>query len=437
MKILIVDDEIVSRTKLSLIMKNFGACDAVDNGKDALALFRTAHHKEEPYNLIMLDVNMPDMNGIEVLAEIREFDQDFQLAEENRAKILMVTSNRDRDRIVESIKSGCNDYIGKPFDIGIIRERLAKLGIYEPGRESEGGAAKASAPESENQFIDSISSAIERQHNNLPTLPKIRSKFHEKVARGAVSRQLAELLKMDIAISSELMRSANSVVYRGFIANKSLEHAISRLGIEATCQLVDELTGRDFFTMQNRKYRSLLEQLWKHSIACAFAAEIVAYALKLKMTADPYFLGLMHDIGKLVLLQILADMERKGKINEDVSGIKLVNTINQHHGLFGARVLEKWKYSEIYINSALNHDNPAINRAGDADDEEPPPEELLVINFADNLSKTIGFDLNGSNGGDSDLKHTESAMLLKLTSQQIDQVRETVIEEMKGTEALF
>ena len=437
MKILILDDEVVSRTKLTLIMDNFGECDAVDNGKDAIALFRTAHHKSEPFDLIMLDINLPEMNGIEVLSEIRKIEQDLQIAGEDRAKILMATSYRDKERIIASVQSGCNDYIGKPFDIDIIRSKLAKLGICEPVEPDQSEDIKAAPPPAADQVIESISGVIDRNKVNLPTLPKIRTKFREMIARGAVSQQLAGLLKRDMAISTEIIRSSNSVYYRGFIANKSLEQAISRLGIAATQQLVDECSGREYFSMQNKKYRSLIIKLWKHSIACAYTAEITSYVRKLKLKADPFFIGLLHDVGKLVLVQIIADMEQKGKMNGGISSRKLINTIGEHHGQFGARILEKWKYSEIYINCALYHEDLNRQDTGEADDGADIPAELLVVNFANILAKSIGFDLNGNGAREIDLESTESAGLLKLTSKQIEITRDTVIEEMKGVEELL
>ena len=436
MNILILDDEIISRTKLTLIMQHFGECDAVDNGKDAIALFHAAHYKEDPYELIMLDINLPEMNGIEVLSEIREAEGSLKVGEKRAAKILMVTSSRDKERIIASVQSGCNDYIVKPFDIEIIRKKLAKYDIHDPGEQSRIEAAQASPPPAD-QFMDGIASVFGRKNIHLPTLPKIRAKFREMVIQGAVSQQLAGLLKKDVAISTELIRSSNSVYYRGFIANKSLEQAISRLGISATQQLVDELSGREYFSMQNKKYRALIEQFWQHSIASAYAAEITSDALKLKLKTDPFFMGLLHDIGKLVLLQIIADMEHKGKLNGDITSEKLVNTINEHHGQFGARLLEKWKYAQDYIHGALYHEDLNAGESGEPNDEKIPPRELLIIDFANNVAKSIGFDLNGNKDRDPGLEHIESAGLLNLTAKQIDKTRQTVIEEMKGVEELF
>jgi len=195
MRILILDDEIVSRTKLTLIMEHFGKCDAVDNGQDAIALFREAHQKEAPYELIMLDINLPEKNGIEVLSEIREAEGSLEIGKKCAAKILMVISSRNKERIMASIQSGCNDYIVKPFDIDIIRKKLAKYNIHKPGDRSIRKGSQASPPTAADQFISGIASVFEKNHINLPTLPKIRAKCRQMITQGADPRQLAALLK--------------------------------------------------------------------------------------------------------------------------------------------------------------------------------------------------------------------------------------------------
>ena len=75
MKILIVDDEFVSRTKLKLIMENFGPCEDAEHGQDAIAMFHHAHHINAEFNLIMLDINLLGMDGITVLTEIRRAER--------------------------------------------------------------------------------------------------------------------------------------------------------------------------------------------------------------------------------------------------------------------------------------------------------------------------------------------------------------------------
>ena len=75
MRILVVDDELVNRKKMEKILSSFGECKAIDSGKTALKAVEAAIEKGEPFDLITLDVSMPQMDGTEVLYEIRNMEQ--------------------------------------------------------------------------------------------------------------------------------------------------------------------------------------------------------------------------------------------------------------------------------------------------------------------------------------------------------------------------
>jgi len=435
MKILIADDEMVSRTKLKLIMENFGECETVDNGKDAVAMFHKAHQQGNPFGLIMLDINLPQMDGMQVLSEMIAAEIKFGVSNTHKAKILMVTSFTDRDHVIRCIQSGCDEYIAKPFDIDIIAKKLSKLGIRLRNIQPEKRDPKASDVNSNTQFWDSITTALERKKINLPTLPRIHARFRELIVTGAVSQRIADLLKKDVAISAELIRMSNSAYYKGFMEKKSLEQAISRLGSAATEQTVAELAGRESIAMKTRKYRALIEKVWKHSIACAYASEITVNLLNLKLTADPFSMGLLHDIGKLALLQIIADKEHRGKLNGGMPTAKLIDTVATHHCFFGAKLLEKWRYADSYINCALNHENEALDN--DEEKEEKLPQEILIVRFANMAAKFMGYSLEEKDYSDLDLENMESARHLKLNVMKISILKEKLTEEMKVVMDLF
>jgi two-component system, chemotaxis family, chemotaxis protein CheY len=128
MKSLVVDDEIVSRKKMMQIIHNFGSCEGVLNGKAALDCIKTALEEWKPYDLITLDVSMPDISGIEVLSAIRKMEDMKGLDEEERAKILMVTSHSDTET-VKACMGKCNGYMIKPFNKGIVVDKLKKIGL--------------------------------------------------------------------------------------------------------------------------------------------------------------------------------------------------------------------------------------------------------------------------------------------------------------------
>jgi HD-like signal output (HDOD) protein/FixJ family two-component response regulator len=430
MKILIVDDELVSRTKLKLIMENFGQCEAVEHGSSAIAMFHHAHHINAPFKLIMLDINLPEMDGIKVLTEIRRAEEYLKVQKDHVAKILMVTSYGDKDRILACVQAGCNDCIIKPFDMDIITNKLAKLGIRNPTLAAENNNSQSPIPTGSSQFVEEIYSFLSRGKISLPSLPRIRAKFREMIATGAVFQQIANLLKKDMAISAEIIRMSNSAYYRGVKKNKSLEQAISRLGYAATEQVVNELLNREFFTMKEKKYRTLIEKVWQHSLACAYASEITSNLLSLKLSGDSFSMGLLHDIGKLAILQIIGGMEQRGNLRQELNTGKLVITINDHHCLFGAKILEKWKYAESYVHSALHHDSLEL-------EEEYISTELLIVQFSNLVAKSLGYDLNGEQQADIDLENADSAQRLKLTPPQIIETRAKVMEEMKAAAELF
>ncbi len=132
MKILVVDDELVSRKKMEKIFQSFGVVQGVDNGEKAVIVFRTALDSANRFDLITLDIEMPGMDGTETLTEIRELEQKEDIPEDKRVKVLMVTSHSNKIYVMASVKAGCNDYIVKPFTKEIVIRKLFDLDIPIP-----------------------------------------------------------------------------------------------------------------------------------------------------------------------------------------------------------------------------------------------------------------------------------------------------------------
>lgn len=113
-EILIVDDdEINSEMLKKRINKRGFQVETVNSGKKALAYLEVNHPK-----IILLDILMPDMTGIDVLTEIRKKFSPLEIS------IIMVTAKSEVSDIVEALKIGANDYIQKPVNIDIAEARL-------------------------------------------------------------------------------------------------------------------------------------------------------------------------------------------------------------------------------------------------------------------------------------------------------------------------
>jgi len=439
MRVLIVDDEMVSRTKLELIMENFGDCRTADHGEEALAAFHEAHQDKDPFDLIMLDINLPGMNGIQLLSAIRDAEKQLNIDRENRAKILIISSYRDKERIVASVQSGCDDYIGKPFEMELIRQKLGKLGIKENGTSPAPRPTGRAVPTTTDQIYSEIVDKINTNQIDLPSLPKIYLRFRELMAQKATFKEIVGLLKKDMAIAAEIIRRSNSAYYKGFVTNTSLEQAVARMGYDAIVQVVTELSFRKFFTLKVEKYRSLIENLWKHSISSAYAAEFISKLLKLDLKADPFLMALLHDIGKLALLQIIAGMERRGKFNDGIHPIMLVTILEDYHCQLGGRLLEKWKFAEGYVYTTLHHNSPhpAAEDGAQATKDTAYWKELMVVQFASQLSNWMGYDILDSEPADIDLSDILPLELLNLKADRIADTREQVAERMQEIQVLF
>ena len=128
-KILIVEDEFVSRTKLQKILSILGEVHHACTGKEAEEAFLLAHEEGNPYDLITVDIKLPDMSGTDVVRHIRSYEKMNQIHQKhNDVKILMVTAHSGKN-VMDSFKGGCEGYIVKPFDSMMISRVLHKMGM--------------------------------------------------------------------------------------------------------------------------------------------------------------------------------------------------------------------------------------------------------------------------------------------------------------------
>ena len=112
---------------MQLIMDNFGECDLVADGISAIDLFKKAWKARAPYDIITLDITLHEMSGVEVLMQIKDLEASMKIPPAKQAKIIMVTSHKDRDSINTCLTVGCCDYIIKPFARETISVCLRKV----------------------------------------------------------------------------------------------------------------------------------------------------------------------------------------------------------------------------------------------------------------------------------------------------------------------
>jgi len=130
MRILIVEDDFISRNVLQHILANFGLCDIAVDGEEAVEAFKIAWKESKPYDLICMDIMMPVLNGHEALIQIRAIEKRMRLDSSAQAKVVMTTALGDKRNVSDAFyKGGASAYFVKPINRDELLKELKVLGL--------------------------------------------------------------------------------------------------------------------------------------------------------------------------------------------------------------------------------------------------------------------------------------------------------------------
>lgn len=125
MKALVVDDSRSMRAIVAKQLRELGfAVEEAGGGQEALARL----HAGGPVDLVLLDWNMPEMDGCEVLSLIRSEPRYKNM------RVMMVTTESEMTQVAVALEAGANEYLMKPFDRESLVEKLVLLGMDPAGR---------------------------------------------------------------------------------------------------------------------------------------------------------------------------------------------------------------------------------------------------------------------------------------------------------------
>jgi len=125
MRSLIVEDEFTSRMQIKYFLEEYGSCDIAVNGREAVKAYKMAIAENKPYNLICLDIKLPEKDGHWALKEIRNLEEDMGKSPEHPVIIFMTTAMADAKNVYGTQRL-CNEYLLKPIEKEMLDERLRK-----------------------------------------------------------------------------------------------------------------------------------------------------------------------------------------------------------------------------------------------------------------------------------------------------------------------
>ncbi len=169
------------------------------------------------------------------------------------------------------------------------------------------------------------------------------------------------IIEADPAFSARLLKIVNSSFYGFQQKIESIEHALNIVGTE-------ELSDLLFSTWAIDRFKNIpadvidMKEFWRHSIACAYGAKIIA-EYKQEPDIDKYYLaGLLHEIGSLVYYESLSDQAVKiiARAKEENKPLCEVEEeeLGFSHAHLGAELLKEWRLPDVVVEAVRYHHNP-------------------------------------------------------------------------------
>jgi two-component system chemotaxis response regulator CheY len=131
MKTLIVEDDFTNRLLLETLLSRYGECHVAVTGKEAVEACRTSRINGSPYDLVCMDLLMPEMDGREAVKQVRHQEAALGISSSQGVKIFMVTALTNTPEVMKSFKEPCDAYLFKPLDVSKLLQELRTFHLVE------------------------------------------------------------------------------------------------------------------------------------------------------------------------------------------------------------------------------------------------------------------------------------------------------------------
>ncbi len=129
MRILVVEDDYISRRLLCRYLEPYGKCEEAVNGHEGVDAVRRAIDAGQQFDLICLDIMMPGMDGQQVLVLLRQMEAENGMPLGKGAKVIMTSAMEDNQYIMQALNASADGYVVKPIEKRRFIETLKETGL--------------------------------------------------------------------------------------------------------------------------------------------------------------------------------------------------------------------------------------------------------------------------------------------------------------------
>jgi len=196
---------------------------------------------------------------------------------------------------------------------------------------------------------------------------------------------IAELIGRDPSLTCHVLKAANSAFFKGLTKVSTIRNAIIRLGTGEISNIVRELMKRNI-SCTDSFCNGIIEKVWRHSKGCAIGSKWLAKQCGFEsLMPEAYTAGLLHDVGKILLITVIENQYHSGKNELRPSDILLNEVMEAFHAEHGYLLLKKWNLPEQYCRVANEHHFEEVN---------PNDTLLIMVRLANKVCNKLGIGLH-------------------------------------------
>ena len=206
-------------------------------------------------------------------------------------------------------------------------------------------------------FIEIIDKHLASSKARLPVFNTTALRIQQEIAKPEPDIRLVErLIVSDQSLTAKVLSVSNSSFYKGLNQVATVRNAIVRLGINEVSNIVMLVTHENNFRSKDPLVHGIMRALWRHSVGCAMGSNWLAKHCGLHGLAhEAFFAGLLHDVGKLLILNVIDELKNSADLDIQPSDALLIEAMDSLHANHGYLLMMRWNLPEKYCDVVRDH----------------------------------------------------------------------------------